>query len=70
MHECHVTLGSVAKNNGMAFKSSIGCHGYLFEEEVVGQVIQHHGVAGVNGVGPREELHTIFDGVGLLAVEL
>ena len=37
---------------------------------MVGQVVQHHGVAGVNGVGPREELHTIFDGVWLLAVEL
>lgn len=25
---------------------------YLFEEEVIGKVVEHHGVAGVNGIGP------------------
>lgn len=43
---------------------------YLFEEEVVGQVVEHHGVAGVDGVGPRQQLHAVLDGVGLLVVEL
>lgn len=43
---------------------------YLFEEEVVGKVVEHHGVAGVDGVGARQELHSVLDGVGLFVVEL
>lgn len=43
---------------------------HLFEEEVIGQVVEHHGVAGVDRVGSRQQLHSIFDGVGLLVVEL
>ncbi len=33
-------------------------------------MIEHHGVAGVNGVGSGKQLHTVLDGVGLFAVEL
>lgn len=43
---------------------------YLLEEEMVGEVIEHHGVAGVNGVGSRKQLHPVLDGVGLFVVEL
>lgn len=43
---------------------------HLFEEEVIGQVVEHHGVARVDGVGSRQQLHSVFDGVGLLVVEL
>lgn len=43
---------------------------YLFEEEVVGEVIEHHGVAGVDGVRPRQELDSVLDGICLLVVEL
>lgn len=43
---------------------------YLFEEEVVGEVVEHHGVTWVDGVGPGQELHSVLDGIRLLVVEL
>ena len=45
-------------------------HAYLLEEEVVGQVVEDHGVGGVNGVGFGEQLHPLLDGLMLLGVEL
>lgn len=43
---------------------------YLFEEEMIGEVIEHHRIAGVNGVGSGKQLHAVLDGVGLFIVEL
>lgn len=37
---------------------------------MVSQVVEHHWVAGVNGVGSGEELHSILDGICLLVIEL
>lgn len=37
---------------------------------MVGQVVEHHGVARVDGVGSGEQLHAVLDGVGLFVVEL
>lgn len=50
----------------MAFE----CYDNLFEEEVIGQVVEHHGVARVDRVGSWQQLHSILDGVGFLVVEL
>lgn len=43
---------------------------YLFEKEVVGEVVEHHGVAGVNGVSPRQELHSVLNRLWIFVVEL
>ena len=43
---------------------------HLLEEEMVCQVIENHGVSGINGVGLGEKLHPLFNGIVVLAVEL
>lgn len=43
---------------------------YLLEEEVVSQMVEHHGIGGVNSVGLGEKLHPFLYGVVVLAVEL
>lgn len=33
-------------------------------------MVEHHRVAGVDSVGPWQELHSIFDGISFLVVQL
>lgn len=47
------------------FNCKISEISYLLEKEVIGQVIQHHWITGINCVSPREELNTILDGISL-----
>lgn len=54
----------------LRFQCALEVLQHLFEEEVIGQVVEHHGVAGVDGVGSGQELHSIFDGISFLVVEL
>ena len=42
----------------------------LLEEEMVGKMVEHHGIGRVNGVGPAQLLNPVPDGVGGLAVQL
>ena len=43
---------------------------YLFVEEVVCEVVEHHGVGGVYGVGLGEKLHAVLDGILRLVIQL
>lgn len=42
----------------------------LLEEEVVGQVVEHHGVGVVDGVGLGELLDALLDGLLALRVQV